>query len=299
MNDGGIKSLMRQGVAIRAAMLRGCSFEEIVGPILDSDSDTRNDADTRNFCELLLNIAAVWAYDGFPTVEPGAKLAASFMATRAEGSDVNGLRLPWHTFGIRVPKNLLKAIEFAVVFKKPQHITLLTHSSVINSWEGADYTMEQLASDAPIAPVGIAASNVERLNHQGMSVEDYYSEFERSHILLKRLVVGVIAEMNSVPASSLPSIGNSGPKMKRGEPVSLTYQLTRPVKLDLRENVRSFEDGVRTGPLSMQFVVRGHWKNQPHGPQRSRRKLIHVEPYWKGPEDAPIAVRAHQLGAGE
>ena len=29
--------------------------------------------------------------------------------------------------------------------------------------------------------------------------------------------------------------------------------------------------------------------------ERADRRWIHVEPYWRGPEDAPIALRSHKL----
>jgi len=39
---------------------------------------------------------------------------------------------------------------------------------------------------------------------------------------------------------------------------------------------------------SVQWVVGGHWRNQPHGPGRSARKLVYINPYIKGPEDKPL-----------
>ncbi|NTF16962.1 hypothetical protein G6L37_00785 [Agrobacterium rubi] len=40
--------------------------------------------------------------------------------------------------------------------------------------------------------------------------------------------------------------------------------------------------------LGHRLKVRGHWKNQAHGPSMSLRKYIHVEPYWKGPDAAEV-----------
>jgi hypothetical protein len=34
--------------------------------------------------------------------------------------------------------------------------------------------------------------------------------------------------------------------------------------------------------------VRGHWRNQPYGPGRCRRRLIYLDPHVRGPEDKPI-----------
>jgi hypothetical protein len=67
-----------------------------------------------------------------------------------------------------------------------------------------------------------------------------------------------------------------------------------PVKHDFREHVRSFARGERD-KLSVQSLISGHYKMQPYGPQRSLRKLIWLEPYWRGPEDAPIPIRPHSF----
>lgn len=41
-------------------------------------------------------------------------------------------------------------------------------------------------------------------------------------------------------------------------------------------------------PLRHREWVGEHWKQQPYGPGRSRRKLIYIAPYLRGPEDQPI-----------
>lgn len=40
---------------------------------------------------------------------------------------------------------------------------------------------------------------------------------------------------------------------------------------------------------STRWVVRGHWRQQAHGPGRSQRRTQWIESYIKGPEDAPLA----------
>lgn len=41
------------------------------------------------------------------------------------------------------------------------------------------------------------------------------------------------------------------------------------------------------------ILVMGHWKLQAHGPQRTLRKMIHIEPYWRGPDMAEAVSRPH------
>jgi hypothetical protein len=74
------------------------------------------------------------------------------------------------------------------------------------------------------------------------------------------------------------------------------YVVGRPVRVDLSQRLRDHiatASGKSGRRPSVQGVVRGHWKNQPCGSGQSERRFIHVEPYWRGPEDAPIAVRPH------
>lgn len=44
-----------------------------------------------------------------------------------------------------------------------------------------------------------------------------------------------------------------------------------------------------------QSCVRGHYKRQVIGVGRSGRKVIWIEPYWRGPEGAPLLVRPYEF----
>lgn len=43
----------------------------------------------------------------------------------------------------------------------------------------------------------------------------------------------------------------------------------------------------------VRFIVRGHWRNQAHGPNRAERRLIWIKPYYKGPEMADLVNRPY------
>ena len=47
--------------------------------------------------------------------------------------------------------------------------------------------------------------------------------------------------------------------------------------------------------LIKRLLVRGHWRNQPYGPQSTLRKLIFVEPYWRGPELADEINKPYEV----
>lgn len=51
--------------------------------------------------------------------------------------------------------------------------------------------------------------------------------------------------------------------------------------------------GPDVAPVDPAHVVRGHWTHQPHGPQRSLRRLQWIDDYTRGPQDTPLTTRTH------
>lgn len=77
---------------------------------------------------------------------------------------------------------------------------------------------------------------------------------------------------------------------------SVLYEIGADVPLnrELRDAARAACRGdEKKWSLAKRFIVRGHWKQQAFGPGRVDRKLIFVEPYWKGPAESPLVARAH------
>lgn len=70
----------------------------------------------------------------------------------------------------------------------------------------------------------------------------------------------------------------------------------RDVKIvDLRPLRHHSEDAAKAGDRNTpghRWVVRGHWRNQPYGKKRAKRRVQWVESYIKGPDGAPLVERA-------
>lgn len=47
--------------------------------------------------------------------------------------------------------------------------------------------------------------------------------------------------------------------------------------------------------LTIRFIVRGHWRNQPFGQGREQRKLIFIKPYYKGPDLADLVNKPYAV----
>jgi hypothetical protein len=73
------------------------------------------------------------------------------------------------------------------------------------------------------------------------------------------------------------------------------FLLSAPVKVDLREHLAAVLSGRKGASPTVQFLVRGHWRNQAHGPKASLRKTIWIQPFWKGPEGSRVLLRQHRI----
>lgn len=72
------------------------------------------------------------------------------------------------------------------------------------------------------------------------------------------------------------------------------FLLSAPVKIDFREHIASVLSGKTHAAPTVQFLVRGHWRSQAHGPHHSLRKPLWIHPFWKGPEDSRVLLRQHR-----
>jgi hypothetical protein len=130
----------------------------------------------------------------------------------------------------------------------------------------------------------------------GVAVED---RDERLNMLIGRLILNVCLAMSN--KDNVKKVGKAhsykGNIRTSDEPLTRVFQVGKPLKLDCRKALTDYIEGKSrkgTAP-SVQTLVVGHWKMQAYGPKNSLRKHIHIEPYWRGPDDAPILVRPHEL----
>lgn len=66
-------------------------------------------------------------------------------------------------------------------------------------------------------------------------------------------------------------------------------------RIYLGRGVKRMSEGTgESRPLHVRTLVQGHWRNQTHGPKHSLRKLMWINPFWRGPmeveESNPIRV---------
>lgn len=74
---------------------------------------------------------------------------------------------------------------------------------------------------------------------------------------------------------------------------SARYRVGSKIIIQRRE--QEMYDGIEKGlwKLSYRFIVQGHFRHQACGERHSERRLIYLEPYWKGPEYAEVVNKPH------
>lgn len=235
-------------------------------------------------CEHGPSFAAAWAECALSTIEPSAKLVASLMATRVTPVDVEGVKPPWRCFGVDVPAGL---VEDGPVFV----LALSAHDGSFNTfWFGTHACA--VGNEGSLADYAALDLNG-RVTVDGETTEAHDS-FCRKSEMLGRLLVNLCLELDN-PEFLREQVARSKPRKKNHTAKINVYKVSRKVQVDVRREIRAYIDGTSSKSPTVRSLIRGHWKAQAHGPGRALRKRIHVEPYWRGPEEGPVAVRPHVM----
>lgn len=239
-----------------------------------------------------------WAEDGFWNLTCGAKYAAALMCTNTAGAK-GEVVLPGRAIKITLPEGVIPGYRFVYLSNTPQGAVFV---ATVGQMCGAVAFPHDSAAqfDRPGRTLSAAASTADDL----LFVTDdsrLETGAKREGVLLRRLVIGLLwtmqhtANFSSRSYRTAPPIG--GP-IRNGPPDHRVVFVGSPIAVDSRPQIRDWLLGETSphGPPSVQSIVRGHYKRQPVGAGHTGRKVIWVEPYWRGPEDAPILVHPRKLG---
>jgi hypothetical protein len=237
---------------------------------------------------------------GLPVVEVGHKLTASLVLSKVSAEVLADASLPFPAFTIKVPDELIgkvKTISVGRHYATPEgQEPMLGFAFVVHSSDATAIWHLQ-----PSLPQLLGSDEIQENegNERGVLDTDVREEDQRVLVLVKRLIIGVCLYMEGGDRETRPIRHVGKAHDQRRVPGTLPtenriYRLTADVKHSFVQDVKDYVVG--TGKrLNVQFMVVGHWRNQTYGPKNSLRRRQFIEPFWKGPETAPIAVRAHKL----
>ena len=128
------------------------------------------------------------------------------------------------------------------------------------------------------------------------ATEPITDDIDGSRLAVSYLLAATwVLMMTPTVATAIPSTPDGRDARLRARMGELPARITtidlRPLRTVPPEGVEVPEGGGRE--YRHRWVVRGHWRNQAHGPGRSLHRPVWVPSYIKGPGGAPLLAREH------
>jgi len=261
---------------------------------------------------VLGHFAALWAVHAFQRLSTSHTYAAAMMCTDADRESLATIQRQWSAFSVMVPNGMLIAeapapetsFEFTRIL-----VALFDNRAELNiiDFTGPNGAMRMtIGSDAPTLPELLAPDT--SVPPRYVSADEWSKglgdtaaeQIRRCLTMAKRLVAGLLLSMQNAEAVKVRDVarraGRPG-KRDEEEPAHRLVTVGQPIKIDCREAVETFiktgrgSGGRKSGLPQVQWIVRGHWRQQAYGVGRLGRKTIWIKPHWAGRSDAPILSR--------
>ncbi len=254
--------------------------------------------------EEVLFFTAKWAVHAFQRVTTAHTYAAALMCSDADRDSLETIETQWHAFLVQVPSGMLTVRDASGRVLLDYNRVLVTQSEY-----GASLITLDQHNHHPARIVIERAANLADLLARGEEETAHVMAGPisdpslRAIVLAKRLVAGLLLAMqhvDNVRSKTYPSKERKRDGRKREEPAHRVVFVGKPIQVDCRPAVRDYIDHGPPrkggGPPSVQHVVRGHYKRQVVGIGRNGRKNIWIQPYWRGPDGAPIFTHPKKVG---
>lgn len=104
---------------------------------------------------------------------------------------------------------------------------------------------------------------------------------------VRRVVATLLSIINSPGITHTQSSRPDRPTRRRSKRAGVDLGATRFITLRSSASSHGSAD-CADSTYRHRWVVRGHWRSQPCGPQRSERRAVYIAPHIKGPDGAPL-----------
>lgn len=229
-----------------------------------------------------------WAFSGHNVFELGNDFVAAMLLTDPREIRFDDLRLPFPGVLITIPDRFVTGAE-------GRSYTKLHLSHVDGSWE-------LYATDgAHVLDTSVAEGEALSWNlFEGIGTVEGDNELDDADATaiqsIRRIAFGMLAYVTVVDRAveERPAVVT---RTRHGDDRARprVHDVGRSVKID-PTLVRYARAGAREIALQIKrrFIVRGHYRNQAHGPGHRDRKTIWIEPFWKGPEEGAKIMHTYK-----
>ena len=261
---------------------------------------------------MLMEFAMRWSVAGYAQLVVHQPVTAAFALTDVP-DELIPEELPWTAFRILMPKSPL--IVTATDYEGRVDELWIWQTTMINATDRgpwmlagrAEWTHRQTGVSRrdwwtiTSYPSSLAeiVTTVRHRTKESQSTQLLQTAMEASRALVNVLVC-VAIQLHEQNFERAPV--KKPPKGKRwrtpkAPPVTTDYVLGKDIRVH-GPNLAPVVEAICRGERkygSKQWMVRGHKRAQAHGPRHTLRKTIWIQPFWKGPVDAPILKRSHEL----
>lgn len=254
--------------------------------------------------------AAAWADVAYPKIITTHRYAAALMCTKIDPSIAVDIRPPWKAFAIAVPNGLLVSGDreydtIAVLLAPDDECNGIIALPGVPGTARAKVVMVVAGGGGHLC-MNVIGSTIENgLFNEPAEFLTYdrkvpsAAEGKRRILLCaRRLVVGMLVALQAREFAEESRQQRQASVRRKGAPAHrIIFVRPASVAIDCRPAIREYLEGAGTPGESpiFQTMVRGHYKRQVCGVGRVDRRVIWIEPYWRGPEEAEILVRPHRV----
>lgn len=249
-----------------------------------------------------LTFAVEWIHGGRVTLMSSHRYASAMACTRALDSALSDIELPARAFRIEVPDGILTNETHGLDYRQI-NVAFLESGIGLLMLEGLGRPGKDGSRRLSCLPLwGPAETLLTEDDEETEVVGDLDpAEVDVRTRMIKlgiRIAVGLLLTMTHTTYWSEKRPGKRALGARSGPPMHRVFYVGRPIELDTRPAIRRWlgTSGSKGGPPTVQSLVRGHHKRQVVGVGRGGRKVIWIEPYWRGPEEAPILARPYKVG---
>ena len=228
-----------------------------------------------------------WAYAGHNVFELSNDFVAAMLLTDPREIRFDELRAPFPGVLVTIPDRFVVGVEGGFYTK--------IHLSYVDGSWGLYATDGVRVLDTHVAEGETLSWDLfEDLRTEAGVIEDADATAIRS---IRQIAFGMLAYVTCVDRAIEERPGAVSKKRVADDELQQhprVHDVGRSVKIDpiLVKHARA---GAREVALQVKhrFIVRGHYRNQAHGPARRDRKTIWIEPHWKGPEEGAAIVHTY------
>jgi hypothetical protein len=232
-----------------------------------------------------------WAYAGYNVFELGNDFVAAMLLTDPREIRFDDLRTPFPGILITIPSGFATGVEGLPYTKL--HLSHVDGAWQLYATDGTHVLDTSVGKGQALSWDLLESLETE----EPEEITDADADVVRT---MRQIAFGMLAYVTAVDRAVEERVVTRPKRVRDDGPRPRVHDVGRSVKID-PILVKYARAGVREIALQLKrrFIVRGHYRNQAHGPGHRDRKLIWIEPFWKGPEEGAKIVHTYRPGVPE